>query len=379
MKNGILIIEDNAEDYKKIKNLILPLSCVSLLDQDEDDTDLSEKEIEAINIFSENQNTSLKKSVKFVNEIIQKKQDNLRMIICDLQINGNDQGGTLLIKDIKTLNSSNSGNHWFAQQIPILILSRMTEAKVYEAVLETIGRCLYFTKDAAFESHKVIKDVISFMVSDFDNKFKKQKFEKRYKVALSFTGSTTNEDGEEVYLRGFIEDIARVLYGEYCKDKVFFDVDKKTTTASRTKEELAALYKDSEYIVVFLSKSYVNKTSKWAKEEWSVIKKLVPEKRVLFVKLDSSIKSDDFKKKLCINEVLYDQLVASCSQYNGVIHGEDESYKLYIYENFDKVPVIKIAELAIKKYKDLLDHAVAEAANFIIGSIRRLDIERRNN
>ena len=373
-KFGLLIIEDDRAHYQNIKYNILPSNCYSLLDsrRNNKNLDLSREEIKANGIFKEKEKTSLKKSEKYVEEIIKKNQDSLRMIICDLQINGNDEGGTQLIKAIKNIDS----NNWFAQQIPILILSNMTDDKIAIAVRESIGRCLYFTKKTAFESIDVLKDVITYMVTDFDGKCKKQKYEKPYTVALSFTGSTTNEKGEEVDLRGFIEDIARELYCKYGKDKVFYDVDKKPKTSSREPQELAKFYNNSEFIVVFLSMNYVDKVSKWAKEEWEVIKKLVTEKRVLFMKLDSRVKSDDFENKLGIPELIYTDLTRHCSKYNLVTEGKDDIYRESLSDFYDNKPFAAIPELAIKTYKELLRKDVAQAAKDIIDTISAFIKER---
>lgn len=372
-KNGVLIIEDDQADYKRIKYNLLPSNCYSLLDsrRKNKNFDLSKEEIKANGIFKEKEETSLKKSEKYVEEIIRKNQDSLRLIICDLQINGNDEGGTQLIKAIKNID----GNNWFAQQIPILILSKMTK-KMPNAVRESIGRCLCFTKRTAYESIDILKDVITYMVTDFDGKCKKKKYEKPYKVALSFTGSTTNEKGEKVYLRGFIEDIARELYSKYGEDKVYYDVDKTPKTSSREPQELAQFYNKSEFIVVFLSMNYVDKVSNWAREEWEVIKKLVTEKRVLFMKLDSRVKSDDFEKKLGIPELIYTDLTQYFLKYNLITEGKLDIYREFLFDIYQKNPLGTIPKQAIKMYKELLRNEVAQAAKDITDIISAFIEER---
>lgn len=372
-KFGVLIIEDNPKDYKSIKYNILPSNCFSVLDSRRKNKklDLSGEETKANDLFRETGETSLKQSEKYVVDIIRKHQDSLRMIICDLQINGDDEGGTQLIKAIKNIDS----NDWFARQIPILILSNMTDDKIAIAVRESIGRCLYFTKKAAMKSIDIIKDVITYMVSDFDGKCKKLKYEKPYTVALSFTRSTTNESGEDVYLRGFIEDIAHGLYCLYGKEKVYYDVDNKTKTASRTPKELAKIYNKSEFVVVFLSKSYVDQTSKWVREEWEIIKKLVSEKRVLFMKLDSMVKSDDFEDKLGISELIYIDLTRHCSEYNKIVEGIADRYRENFSDFYDG-PFSAFAKFAINEYQDFLRQDVAQAAKDIMDTISTFIQER---
>ncbi len=376
MKKGVFIIEDNSEDYQKVKLELLPHDCYSLLDtrsNDEYSKDLSEDEKSSIDIFVETKNGSLRQSENYVLDILQNNQDNLRMIILDLEINGNEEGGRQILKAINTLGDNNNK---FAQQIPILILSKVTAKTAIDAVREIMGRCFYLTKENAYGSVNVVRDLISYMVRDFDTKYKKLKFEKRYKVAFSFTGFTINKNKKEVDLRGFIEDIARKLYGEFREERVFYDMDKPHQTASLTPKQLAEKYNDSEYIVVFLSKRYVDKLSKYAKEEWDIIQKLVDEKRVVFVKLDYEIKEDDFKKNLSIEDRIYLDFTAYCSRYNEIMDGEDDRYKTYMYKNFVTQPVIKIAEEAIKYYKEILRIEISEAANLIIRTIKYLDDNR---
>ena len=187
-KFGVFIIEDEQEDYKKIKN-ILPSNCYSLLDSTIDvdesnlstnvnESNLSEEELKAINIFKENQNDSLVKSERYVQRIIKNNLDNLRMIICDLEINGVYNGGIQVIGAIKEIYPTSSKDYQLSQQIPIIFLSKLTDGTTLEAFHANLGQCLYFPKEAAFNitSTYIVKDVIDYMVSDFDNKYKTLKF-----------------------------------------------------------------------------------------------------------------------------------------------------------------------------------------------------------
>ena len=372
---GIFIIEDNRDHYLKIKNSLLPFNCRSILDP-EGSLELSNKEEFALEIFKESLPDSLKKTESFVISTIKQNQEWLRMIICDLQINGVNEGGTQLIRAIKNQLTGDPIVGWFARRIPILILSNMTQRIIIDAFSVAIGSSFSFTKVAAFESPGIIQDLITNMTSNFETVVNQHKFHKTYKVALSFTGSTIDENGKEINLRGFVEDVAHKLYEEYGKDKVYYDYHKKAVSASLTPKKLARIYADSEYVVVFLSKKYVDKESEWVKKEWEVIKPIVPEGKVIFVKLDNSITSEDFQAKLGIDENVYDNLVGPCSRFNSVINGKDEAYRMFMFKYSDIKPVTDLAIIGIKEYQGLLEHEISDAAKDIISIIKSRDEKR---
>ena len=373
---GVFIIEDNDQHFLSIKNNLLPSNCRSILDPDNATSSLTEQEKNAISIFQEDHSNSLKKSENFVIATIKEHREWLRLIICDLQINGNNEGGTRLIRAIKHQMISDPTIGWFAEHIPILILSNMTDKIRIDAFRLAIGSCYSFLKEGAFQSEGIMQEVISNISSNFDTVYNQYRFKKTYKVALSFTGSTTDENGEEIRLRGFIQEVAHKLYEKYQRDRVFYDKEKMPTTASSTKGQLAQFYTDSEYIVVFLSKKYVDKESEWARNEWEVIRTIVQEGRVIFVKLDNTISSDDLEKKLGIETCIYNELVGHCSKYNDVINGKDQEYITYMVKNFDKRPITDLAGIAIKEYQELQSREIEEAAQFIIDTIKEKDDRR---
>ena len=142
----------------------------------------------------------------------------------------------------------------------------------------------------------------------------------------------------------------------------------------KDKEGFARTYNDAEYIVVFISEGYKDKTSRWSTAEWEVIKSLEDrEQKVIYVAIDSTLKEEDFKKCLGIKEVIYKDLLSLCSDYNKLFHAEDEEIIQNVKENFYKMSAIQIAAYSIDHYYNHAPGIIKEATSFIVKTINLRD------
>lgn len=376
----VLIIEDEKPDFEKIKADVVPQEMSSVFD-DAGNTagGLSEREMDSVTKFKSTEAGALKASMSFVTDTLNNHYQNIRVVICDLQINGEDQGGARIIDMIRHSKNLTFSKSWYGENIPIVIISKLEDRDRYRALEMAADNSYFLPKSEALtgDGSALLRTIISKMAKRFENLYRDYESRKKYKVALSFTASNVDADGKELKIRRFIQEIARELDEEYTREKVFYDMNHQEVSNGKDREIFAQTYNDAEYIVVFISEGYKDKTSRWSTAEWEVIKNLEHrEQKVIYVAIDSTLKEEDFKNCLGIKEVICKDLLSLCSNYNRLYYAEDDETILYAKESFYKMSAIQIAAYSIDHYYNKVPGIIKEAAASIIKTINLRDSEK---
>jgi hypothetical protein len=255
----------------------------------------------------------------------------------------------------------------------ILIVSELVDRDKLRAYERSAGNCIFISKMTAFsdEGSASLSSVLHSLAMQFDENSKIKDSKKQYKVALSFTGSNVDADGKELKIRGFIEALANALSKYYTSDGVFFDMNHQEASNGKTSDQFVKTYNNAEYVVVFISEGYKNKTSRWSAAEWEVIKKLDLKKQVIFVAIDSTLKESEFNTDLGIDEVIYKDMLGFCSEYNNLLNVADSETVGWIKENVSSLPVTQIVAHVVKSYNEKSSKIIEEAASFIVKTIKK--------
>lgn len=372
-----MIIEDEKSDFEKIKVDVVPEEMLSVFDDADNTTGgLSERETDSVMKFKSTEAAALKASMSFIADTLNNHYQDIRVVICDLQINGDDNAGARIINMIRLSKNLTFNKSWYGENIPIVIISKLEDKDRYKALEMAADNSYFLPKSEALTSDgsALLRTIISKMAKRFEKLYQDYESRKKYKVALSFTASNTDADGKELIIRRFIQEIVRELDEEYTREKVFYDMNHQEESNGKDKEEFARTYNDAEYIVVFISEGYKDKTSRWSTAEWEVIKNLENrEKKVIYVAIDSTLKEEDFKNCLGVKEVIYKDLLSLCSDYNKLYHAEDEELIQNVKENFYKMSAIQIAAYSIDHYYNHAPGIIKEATSFIVKTINLRD------
>lgn len=146
---------------------------------------------------------------------------------------------------------------------------------------------------------------------------------------------------------------------------------------AKDKEVFANTYNNAEYVVVFISEGYKNKKSRWSSAEWEVIKKLDLRNKVIFVAIDSTLKEDEFKSCLEIDEIIYINMLGLCSDYNKLYNVEDAETVSYIKNNIQIMSITQIAAYTIKNYCDKSETIIKEAVELIVNTINERESKKK--
>ncbi len=373
----VLIIEDEKPDYEKIKADVLPQEMMSVFDDADNTTDgFSEREMDSVTKFKSTQVGALRASMSFIADTLNNHYHDIRVIICDLQINGDDTAGASIIDMIRHSTNLTFNKAWYGENIPIVIISKLEDRGRYRALENAADNSFFLPKSEALtpDGSALLRTIISKMAKRFENLYGEYESRKKYKVALSFTALNVDADGKELKIRRFIQEIVRELDEEYTREKVFYDMNHQEESNGKDKEIFAQTYNDAEYVVVFISEGYKDKTSRWSTAEWEVIKNLENrEHKVIYVAIDSTLKEEDFKDRLGIKEVIYKDLLSLCSDYNKLYQAKDEEIIQNIKENFYKMSAIQIAAFSIDHYYNHTPGIIKDASTFIINTINLRD------
>ena len=145
---------------------------------------------------------------------------------------------------------------------------------------------------------------------------------------------------------------------------------------AKDKEVFANTYNNAEYVVVFISEGYKNKKSRWSSAEREVIKKLDLRNKVIFVAIDSTLKEDEFKSCLEIDEIIYINMLGLCSDYNKLYNVEDAETVSYIKNNIQIMSITQIAAYTIKNYCDKSEIIIKEAVELIVNTINERESKK---
>ncbi len=378
-RNKVLIIEDEESDFRNIKDKVIPQDMFSVFDQEGLAVgDLSEEEKETVTKFKSTEPGALRRSMDFITETINNHYQEIGLIICDLRINGNDNAGSQIIENIRHSQGFRFKKKWYGIEVPILIVSKLVDKDKLRAFEKSSGNCFFLSKTTAFSNDgaAILNTVLRGLVGQFDEKFKNYDSEKKYKVALSFTNSNIDEDGRELKIRGFIEAIANGLGNYYRSKRVFFDMNHQEMSNGKNFDQFVETYNDAEYVVIFISEGYKNKKSRWSTAEWEVIKKLDLSKQVIFVAIDSTLKESEFKTELGIDEVIYNDMLGFCSDYNKLFNVAESETIGWIKENLNVLPITQIAAQVVTICNEKSSKIIKEAASFIIETIKQREAPR---
>ena len=368
----VLIIEDEKSDYKKIKNKILLQEMCSVFDGNGIATGtLTDQEKNAVTKFRSSEDGALKRSMDFIAETINSYYQDIRLIICDLKINNNNNAGSQIIEMIRRGQNFNFNKPWYGKEIPIVIISKLSDKELLKAYEKSAGKCFFLSKDTALsdDGAATLSSILNGMAVQFNETYNRYDSKKKYKVALSFTGTNVDGDGKDLKIRGFIQEVARVLSEQFSIERVFYDMTHQEESNAKDKKVFADTYNNAEYVVVFISEGYKNKKSRWSSAEWEVIKKLDLRNNVIFVAIDSTLKEDEFKNCLEIDEIIYIDMLGLCSEYNKLYYAEDSETISHINDNIQIMTVTQIAAYAIKNYCEKSSRIIKEASGLIIKTI----------
>ena len=371
-KKSVFIIEDEESDYKEIKFKIVPAGLISLLDKDDPSSDgLSDKETESLNKFKSTETGSLRRSMDYIAQIIKENYKEIRLIICDLRINSDDNAGSQIIEMIRKNHIPDFNRDWYCEDIPIVIISKLIDQEKLKAYEKSSGNCFFLSKDTAFtsEGSGLLRSIVYRLSEQFNDKYAKNDSEKKYKVALSFTNDNVVEDGKILKIRNFIHEVAKGLYAKYSQEKVFFDMDQQEESNGKDVNYFTDNYNNAEYVLVFVSEGYKNKKSRWSTAEWEVIKNLDLKNKVIFVAIDSTLKESDFNTHLGINEVIYKDMLPWCSDYNNLLSAKNNDCVNYIKDGFWEKSTVQMMAHAIEMYRQESSKIIKEAVDFIIKTI----------
>ena len=376
-RNKVLIIEDKKPDFENIKNNIIPQGMFSIFDSDGSHVGtLSEEEDMSVTKFSSTEPGALRKSKDFIAETINKHYNEIGLIICDLRINGDNSAGDSIIHMIRNNLVFNFSKPWYGEEVPILVISGLTDKEILEAYERASRNCFVLSKATAFSNNgaAILNRILYGLVKQFDEKYSLYDSIKKYKVALSFTGCNVDNDGKELKIRGFIQAVAHELSKFYTTEKVFYDMNHQEGSNAKNTTQFAETYNNAEYVVVFISEGYKHKTSRWSTAEWEVIKNLDLSKQVIFVSIDTSLKAEDFKKELRIKEVIYKNMLQPCSEYNKLLSVGDSEIDGWIKDNTSSKSITEIAAYVLGHYKEKAPTIIKGAAKFIVGAIKEREV-----
>jgi len=377
-RNKVLIIEDVKSHFENIKNNIIPQGMFSIFDSDGSHIgSLSEEEDMSVAKFSSTEPGALRKSKDFIAKAIDKHYKEIGLIICDLRINDNNYAGVEIIDMIRNNQSLTFGKSWYGEEVPILVVSELTDMEILGAYERASGNCFVLSKTTAFSNNgaAILNRILYGLVKQFDEKYRQYDLIKRYKVALSFTGCNVDNDGKELKIRGFIQAVAHELSKFYTTDKVFYDMNHQEGSNAKNTTQFAETYNNAEYVVVFISEGYKHKTSRWSTAEWKVIKNLDLPKQVIFVAIDSSLKAEEFKNELGIKEVIYKDMLQPCSDYNKLLSVGDSEIVGWIKDNTSSKSVTDIAAHVLGHYEEKAPKIIKEAAGFIDATIKEREVK----
>lgn len=313
-----------------------------------------------------------------IRRIIESNYRELRLIVCDLQICGSDQGGNEIIDFLRSTTCEDrisiENKPWFMQEIPIIVATKLDGQEAFKAY--HWKNCFPVKKQDVFTSSAsgFIKQFIEKEASAFDDYYNKKSQQRQYKVALSFTG----RKGTELH-RKFVEEIAHQLYAKYTEDKVFYDVDKLKTgrNVGLTKEDFTRIYSnDCEYIIVCLSQDYASKESPWTMKEWEGIKHYcsVSHKKVIFILIGDNVSQESVKLSLGVDPGLWIPADKIRKDFYNAIEGktivQDKVKKEMM--RFEST-IYNYSEVCYDEYKKACKMIADDVIPSIIGHITNVD------
>ena len=92
--------------------------------------------------------------------------------------------------------------------------------------------------------------------------------------------------------------------------------------------------------------------------------------KVIFVAIDSTLKESDFKKCLGINEVIYKDMIAWCSQYNQLLNADEAGIINFVKDGYWDRSIAQMMSNAIRRYKEESPKIIKEAVEFIDKTIK---------
>lgn len=321
-----------------------------------------------------------------VKQIIEEHYNELRLITCDLQICGLDQGGNILIEYLRKKEGQDKitipGKPWFMQEIPIIVTTKLEGQEPLESMHRGGKNCISIKKsDVLDNAHaaNVFRNIVDREVSRFDELFEKKSRERNYKVALSFTGCNGREKHRE-----FVEEIAHVFYEKFGKDKVFYDFDKLKSgdTVRLGKNDFTKLYADQcEYVVVCLSEDYASKDSPWTKKEWEGIRQRISKMPmcVVFVCIGDRVEESKVKSALKCDPGLWISANGCRKEYYRMLDGSSPNLKELIkaIEPTGSVNISKdvknLLSLFYHEYKNIIDSIENDVIYPIVRHIERVE------
>lgn len=338
-KYKVLVIEDEKDSMNCVKRS-LPDNCEILPEIESKFYSLCKKGLDgslAGQSFKEN-----------IKDLIEKNFRELRAIVCDLKLGETEDAGERVIEWIRSAESNGIDvRSDFLKFIPIIIYTHETATKPKqrsEALSRGANTILIKKDDVVSRKDRIDVDLQNVLKKDievFQCLYEHYIFngeEKKYKVALSFTGREENAKGTEEH-RDFVREIAKSLYGHFTKTNVFYDEDQGIN--GWTKEKFEEHYaNDCKYIFVCLSDNYAKKSSPWTQKEWDGIKRYCEKNadRVIFLAI-GDVKEEKFKE-LGIEPRIWENMYELRERFYKLLHLESDEIK----SSFDKMRMFDLTK-----------------------------------
>jgi CheY-like chemotaxis protein len=253
-KASVLVIEDVEQDYNDIVSTlskcnyqIIPISAR----------------------FQEMRNAMSNCNYKWFNEQINNNYNNLRAIICDLNLVGNKQLGEDVIQYIRAMELDNQFFSQYTRFIPIVIYTGHATELAGTAIMR--GGTLYINKKSK-DALRHLADIVKKHVDNFSFLCNNLILKRPFKIGLTFRSENSSYSSIPIPQRPFIEEIANKLAHKYGTDSVFYDAfHPDRLNGLKADKKLDSFYREQcDYILVFLSADYT--TSKWTGIEWKAVK-----------------------------------------------------------------------------------------------------------
>lgn len=327
----VLIIEDSYVDFIKIQEKLIPKDYISRLPfYFETSDEIKQKRTQFLRELTSDINNEevidpndcltkeekewldcLKKPGGFdeafdrIANTIRENFQELRLIICDLQLCGDDVAGKRIIEQIRQNRDILQGDKaWFCQNIPIICFTHLSGQT--EVVFAGIN-CVTIYKEDVRNAYFQFKSFVKLLSENFDNYYKEHA--QRYKVSLSFSGENKLQKISHI---AFVKEFAHCLYSKFTKERVFFYVENKDN--KDVEQDLENIYKnESEYVIVFITSDYNSAVSPITQREWKAIQEEYEKKNwqgVFFVPIEKEVANSPMIEKLLginnFNEVFVD-------------------------------------------------------------------------
>ena len=274
IKSSILVIEDERTDYDKI--------CEKLNSASYQIIPSSSEFQKMKNSMSNKKNNTI---FDYIKSEISSNYQNLRAIICDLNLIGDGEKGGKVIEYIRDMQVDLYPE--FTRFIPIIIYTAHSVSLAGKGILR--GGSLYIDKEAD-ESVNCFADVVKKHVINFSFLCDKLILKRFYKVGLTFTGVNDTDKTYPILHRPFIEEIANKLVFKYGVDSVFYDnFHKGKINGLKADKKLSSFYKEQcDYVIVFLSADYSTVDKPWTGIEWGAVKEYAKDhaEKIILVKLE---------------------------------------------------------------------------------------------